>query len=127
LSEAKSKPLLGGYAALMLNFVLRFWMPRFRANPRPSAVSHPALIFLALAPFEQFPNRFACQMKSFRSPVPPATFQVGNIRCRDIHGIRQLPLGDSMLAPDAANQFSGPLMADLRDALGWQLQSHVKK
>ena len=28
------KPLLGGYAALMLKFVLRFWTPRFRANPR---------------------------------------------------------------------------------------------
>jgi hypothetical protein len=28
------KPLLGGFAALMLKFVLRFWTPRFRANPR---------------------------------------------------------------------------------------------
>jgi hypothetical protein len=27
--------LLGGFAALMLKFVLRFWTPRFRANPRP--------------------------------------------------------------------------------------------
>jgi hypothetical protein len=29
-----SKPLLGGYAALMLKLMLRFWTPRFRANPR---------------------------------------------------------------------------------------------
>ena len=38
------KQLLGGYAALMLKFVLRFWTPRFRANPRlfsniPSSVA----------------------------------------------------------------------------------------
>jgi hypothetical protein len=26
--------LLGGYAALILKFVLRFWTPRYRANPR---------------------------------------------------------------------------------------------
>ena len=32
-----------------------------------------------------------------------------------------------MLAPDTANQFPGPLMADLRDAFGWQLQSHAPK
>jgi len=25
--------LLGGFAALMLKFVLRFWTPRYRANP----------------------------------------------------------------------------------------------
>jgi hypothetical protein len=24
---------LGGFAALMLKLVLRFWMPRYRANP----------------------------------------------------------------------------------------------
>jgi hypothetical protein len=29
------KPHLVGYAALMLNFALRFWTPHFRANPRP--------------------------------------------------------------------------------------------
>ena len=28
------KPLLGGFAALMLKSVLRFWTPRSRANPR---------------------------------------------------------------------------------------------
>ena len=32
-----------------------------------------------------------------------------------------------MLAPDPANQLPGPHMADLRDAFGWQLQSHSKK
>jgi hypothetical protein len=32
-----------------------------------------------------------------------------------------------MLAPDTANQLPGPHMADLRDAFGWQLQSHSKK
>jgi hypothetical protein len=30
--RANSKPLLGGYAALMLKFVLRFWTVRWRAN-----------------------------------------------------------------------------------------------
>jgi len=32
------KQLLGGFAALMLLFVLRFWTPRYRANPRDFAV-----------------------------------------------------------------------------------------
>src|ERR1035437_281163 len=32
------KTLLGGFAALMLKCVLRFWTPRYRANPRPFAV-----------------------------------------------------------------------------------------
>ena len=32
-----------------------------------------------------------------------------------------------MLAPDTADQVPGPHMADLRDAFGWQLQSHSKK
>jgi hypothetical protein len=32
--------LLGGYAALMLKFVLRFWTPRCRANPRHCTFRH---------------------------------------------------------------------------------------
>jgi hypothetical protein len=36
-----SKPLLEGYAALMLEFVLRFWLKRYRANPRPSKSGAP--------------------------------------------------------------------------------------
>jgi hypothetical protein len=48
-------------------------MPTTARSHARSVVSHPALIFLALAPFEQFPDRFARLMKSFRSPVPPAT------------------------------------------------------
>jgi hypothetical protein len=85
--RANSKPLLGGFAALMLKFVLRFWTPRYRANPRPFAVW----------PFPRtIDGQFRAKTGQQRRILPP---------CRTRHDARQ-STGTAQAAPERTARIS---------------------
>jgi hypothetical protein len=78
LQFGNSKPLLGGYAALMLKFVLRLWTPRSRANPRPMQSGS------SYKPFQLSASPHHCRSKKSRS-IRTGSMQRGSCDIQLLH------------------------------------------